>query len=404
MGPWSASELTIHRDLLGTHVRAALAGWRHQGLLSPAGVDEICSSQAAHLPAEMTSRFGFECRLGEQEPIGDFLVRVGAQQEEWAALEHYAADLSSFPWTGIRSLLIERAARASRLAAELKNLWLEYDFAVKRDRTSVPSVFLGTDGLTSGAATESAMNAIGILRARPLPSMVRRTLQGLVAALPKKAKLFQAGVMCSRPDSPLRLCFLGPEFVPCLSSPAAGGETGLACKFLAAAPWPADPAPVAELLRTFASSIDQVALDLDLRDDGSLAPRLGIEIYQNPARTSARRIVALVSQLTRCGLCTVEKANGLLAWNGVAHERLHPNLWPRSLVAARVIRGGDQYSTFCRWLHHVKLVYEPGESLTAKAYLAVSHAFLTDAKIRETRQPLTGDEPIQPVGRTCYST
>jgi hypothetical protein len=357
----------IGEDFLYTYIRAALAPWRNEGLLSRAGVDEICCSQGACLPARMTSRFGFESRLGEQEPVVDFLVRAGAHQEEWQALEHYAAGLTSLPWTGISSVLAARAG--------LKNLWLEYDFGSPANKASVPSVFLGPEGLTSGAATGHVAQALQILRGCLLPPPMRRTLQHVVEALPKKSKLFQAGVMCSRPGSPLRLCLLGPEF--------KSGEAGSIVDFLAAAQWPADATQVTELLNTFAPLIDHVALDLDIGEDGSLAPKLGIEIYQNHGSTSADRMVALVSQLVRLGLCTRKKANGLLAWNGITHERLYPELWPRTLLAARVIRGGEEYSTFCRWLHHVKLVYEPGLSLTAKAYLAVNHAFLTDSAIRQ---------------------
>jgi hypothetical protein len=354
-------------DLLGTHIRAALASWKHEDLLSTAALDEICRSQAACLPAKMTSRFGFECRLGEQEPLADFLVRAGAHKEEWLTLEHYAAGLTSLPWTGIRSLLGSRA--------ELKNLWLEYDLVTQAIHSCVPSVFLGPNELASGAATEGAANALGTLRGCPLPLAVRRALQDVVEALPKKAKLFQAGVMCSRPGSPLRVCLLGPEF--------KSTETGSVRNFLAATHWPLDSAPVTDLLKNFASLIDHLAFDLDIREDGTLAPKLGIEIYQNSNGAPADRMVELVNYLTRFGLCTRKKANGLLAWNGITHERLHPKLWPRSLVAARVIRGAGQYSTFCRWLHHVKLVYEPGVPFAAKAYLAVSHAFLTDSAIRE---------------------
>jgi hypothetical protein len=361
----------VNQDLLATHIRAALAGWNRHSLLSPETIDKICRSQAACMPAEMTSRFGFECRLGEQEPDCDFLVRTGAQPEEWPAFARYAAGQSSSPWAEISALL------DARIRPALKNLWLEYDFAAANN-ASLPSVFFGTDALISGAEIEDAARGIGILRGRSLPPQAKRTLQGIVAALPKKTKLFQAGLMCSRAESPLRVCLLGPEFIPNSAS-----ENHSLRDFLAAIHWPADPSPVAERLQAFAPLLDHVALDLDIRDDGSLIPRLGLEIYQNPATTPVHRIAALVSQLTSLNLCTAEKADGLLAWNGLSHERLHPDLWPKSLVAARTLRGGGQYSTFCRWLHHIKLVYEPRQPLTAKSYLAVSHAFLTDREIQE---------------------
>ena len=363
----------MNQDLLETHIHAALAGGKSNILLSPETIDKICRSQAASMPAEITSRFGFECRLGNQEPDCDFLVRTGAQPEEWPAFARYAAGQSSSPWAGISALF------DARIRPALKNLWLEYDFAAV-DNAPLPSVFFGTDALISGADIADAARGIGFLRGRPLPPEAKRTLQDIVAALPKKTKLFQAGIMCSRAESPLRVCLLGPEFIP--GSPS---ENGSLRDFLAAIHWPADPSPVAERLQAFAPLLDHVALDLDIRDDGSLIPKLGLEIYQSPATTPVHRIAALVSQLTSSNLCTPEKADGLLAWNGLSHERLHPDLWPKSLVAARALRGGGQYSTFCRWLHHIKLVYEPRQPMTAKSYLAVSHTFLTDCEIREAR-------------------
>jgi len=98
-----------------------------------------------------------------------------------------------------------------------------------------------------------------------------------------------------------------------------------------------------------------------------------------PATPPLHRIAALVSQLTSSNLCTAEKADGLLAWNGLSHERLHPALWPKSLVAARTLRGGGQYITSSS-------PNEPRQPLTAKSYLAVSHAFLTDREIQEAHR------------------
>jgi hypothetical protein len=359
----------VNQDLLATHIRAALAGWKGDSLLSPESIDKICRSQAACIPAEITSRFGFECRLGKHEPDCDFLIRTGAQPEEWPAFASYVRKQGSPPWAEISALL------DARILPALKNLWLEYDFAGPGN-ASLPSVFFGLDTLTSGADIEGVAQGNGILRGRPLPPQAKRTLQAVVTALPKKAKLFQAGVMCSRAESPLRVCLLGPEFIPNSAS-----ENDSLRDFLGVIHWPADPSLVTELLRAFAPLLDHVALDLDIRDDGFLIPKLGLEIYQNPAITPVRRMASLVNQLTSSGFCTAEKAESLITWNGLSHERLHPDLWPKSLVAARVLRGGGQYSTFCRWLHHIKLVYEPNQPMTAKAYLAVSHAFLTDREI-----------------------
>jgi hypothetical protein len=73
----------------------------------------------------------------------------------------------------------------------------------------------------------------------------------------------------------------------------------------------------------------------------------------------------------------------LLAWSGITHERLYRDLWPTGLLIRKALRGGGEASTFCRWLHHVKIVLAPDAPPAAKAYLAVSHAFLADATIRD---------------------
>jgi hypothetical protein len=47
--------------------------------------------------------------------------------------------------------------------------------------------------------------------------------------------------------------------------------------------------------------------------------------------------------------------------------------WPAALRQASQLLGGRSLSTFVRSLHHVKIVYRPGEPLEAKAYLAGNH-------------------------------
>ena len=107
------------------------------------------------------------------------------------------------------------------------------------------------------------------------------------------------------------------------------------------------------------------------------------------ARISAHRTIELITRLTDNDLCLPQKAIGLLAWGGITHERRYPDLWPAQLITRRSLRGGNESSTFCRWLHHIKIVLEPDAPPTAKAYLAVSHAFLGDSVIREVLQLAT---------------
>jgi hypothetical protein len=179
--------------------------------------------------------------------------------------------------------------------------------------------------------------------------------------------------MCSRPGAPLRVCIIGQEFddVPI---------------FLAAARWPGEWPRVANTLKRFMPVIDQVALDLDILDDGQLAPKLGIELYQKPSADLGQRMIELVTRLHDCGFCLPQKGTGLLAWIGITHERRHRDIWPAALIARRALRSGSESSTFCRRLNHMKMVFEPDVPPIAKAYLFVNHVFLADSVVREALQ------------------
>jgi hypothetical protein len=369
-------------DNLADHIVAALAPCQYEGLLSRAAAAGICRFEGGSLPAGITSLFGFECRLGEEEPAADFLVRVGAAPEEWSLLELHAAGCAAETWRRIAAVLSERARPSSPFSAMLQNLWLEYDLAGSMNTASPPSVFFGTNRLVTKAETEWASELVARLRGEPLSAASRQTVHELVAVLPEAAKVFQVGVMCSRPRSPLRVCVIGQ---------------GLSevCTFLAAVRWPGEWPPVAEVLRQFIPVIDYVALDLDIFDDGRLAPRLGVELYQRTNPDLSHRMVELINKLTDANLSIPQKSVGLLAWCGITHERCYGDLWPAGLLSLKALRGGSESSTFCRWLHHVKIVLDPNAPPAAKAYLAVSHAFLADSVIREAleRAALAGPKP-----------
>jgi hypothetical protein len=255
-------------------------------------------------------------------------------------------------------------------------MWLEYDLSEPMNTRSAPSVFFGTDRLTRGAETEWAADLAERLRGEPLTTASRRTLHELVAVLPSAAKLFQAGIMCSRPRAPLRVCVIGQELDEISS-------------FLSRARWPGEWVSVAETLKEITPLINDVALDLDIFDDGGLGAKLGIELYQKHSTDLSQRVIELITRLTGANLCLPQKAQGLLAWSGITHERRYPELWPAPLITCRAMRGGSESSTFCRWLHHIKIVLDPGTPPAAKAYLAISHQFLADSVIREALQRAT---------------
>lgn len=376
-------------DPLADHIRAALAPCNYEGLLSRSSTDAICRSKCGSLPAGMTSLFGFECQLGQKEPNADFLVRIGTEPGEWPMLELYAGAQQEKLWRRIRGLLEERAKPDSLLSNMLQNLWLEYDLVNSASTISIPSAFFGTSHLTRKAESAWAVALAETLRGEPLPVAVRRKINDLIEVLPEAARIFQIGVMCARPQAPLRVCVIGQK-------------SDEISAFLAAARWPGEWAQVAEVLEQFASVIDSVAIDLDILEDGQLAPKLGVELYQKQNKDLGLRVVELVKRLADNNLCIPEKATGLLAWSGITHERRHRDIWPAALMTRKALRGRSESSMFCRWLHHIKIVFDHGALPAAKAYLAVSHVFMDDSVLHEVLQKnFVSTQETRPLNATC---
>jgi hypothetical protein len=156
-------------------------------------------------------------------------------------------------------------------------------------------------------------------------------------------------------------------------------------EYLAGVGWPCNEADVLGVLEPIASLVDHVYLDIDVGE--TVHRKIGLECYfdgNKQPRTEPRWGIFLDS-LVRDGLCTAEKRDALLVYPGYVDENAEGIPWPRALRRASHLLGGRSLSTFIRTLHHGKVVYQPGEGLEAKAYLAVIHHWHTPVKTR-TRQ------------------
>ena len=111
----------------------------------------------------------------------------------------------------------------------------------------------------------------------------------------------------------------------------------------------------------------------------TVQPKIGLECYfaGNRQPRSEPRWVTFLDALVRDGLCTARKRDALLTFPGYIDENAQGVRWPSALRQASQLLGGRSLSTFVRTLHHVKLVYRPGEPLEAKAYLAADHHWHT---------------------------
>jgi hypothetical protein len=111
--------------------------------------------------------------------------------------------------------------------------------------------------------------------------------------------------------------------------------------------------------------VDKIMVAFDVGD--TIFPRIGLECYlleRNPRKESRWNL--LLGHLVELGLCAPAKRDALLAWyGGHFHGPVQPAAGPRC------------QSVLVRHVSHVKLLFQPGQPLEAKAYLDLSQHWLT---------------------------
>ena len=142
--------------------------------------------------------------------------------------------------------------------------------------------------------------------------------------------------------------------------------------FLQRVGWRGDEDHARAVLAPLRRMVDTVALNVDV--SAAVHDKLGFECYFHKNRQPARepRWKAFLDFLVREDLCTTRKRDARLAYPGHVEEDGAAS-WPEALSRVSALLGPRYVSAFARTLHHVKVVYEPGRPLEAKAYLAGNH-------------------------------
>ena len=119
----------------------------------------------------------------------------------------------------------------------------------------------------------------------------------------------------------------------------------------------------------------------------SLGKKIGIECSYYPhEHYLEKRWSDFLNYLTEKELCIPEKRSSLIRFTGIETENNVNDFSPELLVPTTKIPDDTYSNAIVRYISHVKIVYQPGHPLEAKAYLGVRHFGIVDSSSHEHLQ------------------
>ena len=340
---------------------------------------EALSDFASLFPAKLSSFWGFECRIGKEDPKADFLLCITSQGEEREIFgnihpeEQLAESLQKDPlWDRVKEFGKVWADPDSRLHGKADDIWMEFDTArTDTYKNPIPSFFFGSqysNRLSIEEHCEWTLNdALRILTGGAVPPALAGKISAAFNLLPAHAHIFQIGMMLSRPLHTIRLCIAGlsaQEYRDYLESLEWEGDTKQLCAFI-------------NELYTVACSV-KMNIDI-LNGEGNapfIGPKIGLECYlDRHAKNIEDKRRKFLDYFVNKNLCTENKRSALIAYEGYSDEWRDREIWPAHLKQSYFLAGLCDSSVIVRYLNHIKVVWQRSKPLEAKAYLAVSSDF-----------------------------
>jgi len=318
---------------------------------------------------DISSFFGFEHRLQSPTAHADFLIAVSSERGEREAFarllttENFPAEYLQIPaWQHVQSFAQHWTDAHSILHTNVLGLWLEFDIDSASQDIPIPCVFIHTTPIH--AATRDSdydwllETGLPLLLGHTLSSNVRNHLQQAFKKLPASASVMDVGVMLSRTSSGVRLVYrhLQPqEIVPYLQS----------------LDWTDTDNELASLIDELTEFASRLVLHITITDQG-VSPKIGLEcsfapdLYQFETRWTS-----LFHYLERKQICLPGKQEIITDFMGADLEDTTTAFSLNHYTTAVRIPHAHYAKALVRYLSHVKIVYNPGHALEAKAYPGV---------------------------------
>ncbi len=345
-------------------------------LISPAAFAQI-ESFSAMLPPIYWG--GFECHLDGAPDRVDFHQGYnGAEelQKFLAACARNPASKNRNAFTNLSGFNQQWAREGSVIKQQVDKVSLEFDLAKEKDRLCFPSVFLFLKPFISLERIDHRFKDLvdgfffhltGEKTTKNLWSNVR-----YLATISGGATVENLGAMTARETGGLRLVIVDLPLnrAVVIARHIAPRKTVDHIKRLLT--------PIADRAETF-------VLDVDVLNE-SISPRIGIECYPKKSADASVSWEPFIARFSDLGLCSRDQADGLVRWQGVTTPASCDGPWPDALVLASLLEKAHRFTSFSRYLNHVKIDFSPSRQPRMKAYLGFVHHWI-DLKRRSLRGP-----------------
>ncbi|MGB1289354.1 MAG: hypothetical protein ACPG7F_22650, partial [Aggregatilineales bacterium] len=286
-------------------------------------------------------------------------------------------------WKRLYDFCVLWADEDSTLHTNIHNIWLEFDIDGAPQDIPVPGIFFGSETIQRVDNPDDlawvSEQAVPMLTGKHLSDTVTATMIDAIQALPDDARVFQVGAMVNRDPAFVRLCIkdIAPDAI---------------LPYLARIGWRGNPDELQTLIRTLAGIVDHVDLDIDVSD--TISAKIGLEAYFMPRANPGHhdKWDDFFTYLMDNGMCLPEKRTALHQFPGILNEQDNRADYPKSLLAASGVMGRRYHSFIAHGIYHIKIVYQPGRALEAKAYLWVEHTWLSREQLRVMREENTPAE------------
>jgi hypothetical protein len=326
---------------------------------------------ASCFSGSITSFFGFESHLTSPNARADYLFAVSSMRGERDALAKLVREktlpkefIDKPEWQNTCRFVLEWADPDSLLYQNVLGMWFEFDMVENSLETPVPCIFLHTIPLRITTEEDKekiswlTKRALPLVTGKKIPEKIEQNLFQAIQRLPKDALVMDAGVMLSRPASGVRLIIakIQPkQIIP----------------YLTKLGWSEESEQLPMLLKDLAHQVSRVVLHITITENG-VDQKIGLECSFAPDKYHLEtRWRSFFNYLVKKGLCLPEKKDALLEFIGVDQDdtkRIFDTTSYRPIVK---FENNDCSGALVRYISHIKLVYEPNQVLSAKAYPGV---------------------------------